>query len=292
MLLCEREHNLARDDGCYYGSTIASDESTPNSNKYCALRFQVTYCYSLVFEKVERWESPEFEAQYPFRRLRHLTDIVNVHLKTGAETLKVIERQVARLGVYRYDLIGGTGDGGGENEGCAGVHSLLEQASNSYVRRRCFGHLPWRVADAGIRAMPHGELTEAINVYLRDGVTWIRLGAIACQSPQDGGLGLMRHESREYYAIFGASPPVMIEDRPECTAQFLKWLCPKQRVLLQCIQVDLQQRNLKIKQAARALETLADRKQCVLRHIDAVLVHKGLYLFHATQKMPYIVEAM
>jgi len=246
--------------------------------------------YALFFPPASTWEDPAYDNEYPFTRHRHLCDITNAHIKTGSETLKIIEKQLAAAGAYRYDIVGGTGDGGGENEGVAGVHSLMETVSPTYVRRRCLGHIPWRVADAGIRSMPHGTRTEDINVYLRDGVTWARLGAIACQSQITGGLDLMRFGSEEYRDTFASAPPRMIEDRPECTAVFLEWLIPKQAVLAKCIALDLEQRNLRIPQAPRALETLQNRMECILRCVDLVLVRKSLYLFYRTQTQPYIAQ--
>ena len=168
-----------------------------------------------------------------------------------------------------------------------GVHALLESARPDYVRKRCLQHLPWRVADAGTRAMPHFKATEAANVYLRDGVTWRRLGAIAVQSVAQGGLGLFRDGSREYKKIFGTSPPRLIDQRPECTVDFIAWLLPKQSVLAQCAAVDLQQRDLNFPQVALALQTLSNRKECVLRHLDAILLKKSLYFAFLNNRTIY-----
>jgi len=53
------------------------------------------------------------------------------------------------------------GDGGGENEGIVhGMHAQLEADVPGYVRRRCLGHLAWRVTDAvitGISRLQPGE---------------------------------------------------------------------------------------------------------------------------------------
>ncbi len=38
----------------------------------------------------------------------------------------VLERQLRRVGLTPADVVSGTGDGGGENEGISGVHSLFE----------------------------------------------------------------------------------------------------------------------------------------------------------------------
>ena len=69
------------------------------------------------------------------------------------------------------------GDGGGENEGTQGVHGLFEQDHADYVRRRCLPHISWRVSAAYLDAS--GDMyksLESLNTYLRDGVTWKRLG--------------------------------------------------------------------------------------------------------------------
>ena len=86
-------------------------------------------------------------------------DIVHCPGKKGEDVLRVVDKQITNIGLVRHDAVGGVGDGGGENEGAAGVHRLLEIEVPSYVRRRCFGHLPWRVADAGIDEM--GDLDVA-----------------------------------------------------------------------------------------------------------------------------------
>ena len=76
-----------------------------------------------------------------------------------------------------------------------------------------------------------GKDINSCNVYLRDGVTWSRLKLIASQAPAVGGLGLMTYGSTQYHQFFSSAPPAMIDERPECTALFLKWLLPRQRQL-------------------------------------------------------------
>ena len=68
---------------------------------------------------------------YPMRVERHLCDIMHVDGKTGVITLKVIEQQLATKGCFRPDMCSGVGDGGGENEGYTGVHSLLRADNHS-----------------------------------------------------------------------------------------------------------------------------------------------------------------
>jgi hypothetical protein len=279
----------AREDGRFFGASFASDESPPNSNRYTGLRFQVTYVYSLIFKPRKSWDDPAYSQDYPFERLRDLCDIVHVPLKTGSETLKVIERQAATKGIYRCDLVSGTGDGGGENEGVTGVHSLMEHTAGDYVRRRCFGHLPWRVADAGIREIAHSKNTESISTHLRDGITWTRLGAIACQAPATGGLGLFPFASVAYRDVFNVAPPRVIEERPETLSLFLRWLLPRQLTIAACVAHDMRQRDLKQQFSVLARDALANRDENVLRRVDFVMIEKALFLFYRTKANPFIV---
>ena len=207
---------------------------------------------------------------------------MNVPVKTGACTFEIIERQLGRVGLTSLDLVSGTGDGGGENEGTCGIHALIEICTPSYVRRRCFAHLPWRVANAGLQEIPHQAATEAICTYLRDGVTWTRLHAIATQMRNFG--------VRAMEEFFRTSPPALIEDRPECVVVFLAWLLPRHERLAELAQIDMQQRDLKFAAAATALASLQNRSHVLRRHVDAVMLHKTLYLWYANQKTPWLVE--
>ena len=70
-------------------------------------------------------------------------------------------------------------------KGTGGIHSMLEQANPTYVRRRCLAHLSWRVATAGLDAM--GECAKdviAINTYIRDGTTWYTTKPLALPIPK------------------------------------------------------------------------------------------------------------
>ena len=108
----------ARAEGSFHGCGFTSDESTPNSSKFSGLRFQVTFCHTLLFLPVEQWAESRGP---PIRRQDRACDLAHVAVKTGAETLRIIEKQIGRLGLTRFDLKSGTGDGGGENEGASGV---------------------------------------------------------------------------------------------------------------------------------------------------------------------------
>ena len=104
---------------------------------------------------------------------RYLCDIVHAPGKTGSDLITYLDKQWDRLGINRFECVNGVGDGGGENEGFNGLHNLLETTRGDYVRRRCFGHLPWRVADACLDAQG-SDYTKVkhIMTYLRDGTTW------------------------------------------------------------------------------------------------------------------------
>ena len=197
------------------------------------------------------------------------------------------------MGLNRYECACGVGDGGGENEGTAGIHALLEGEGCGYVRRRCFGHLPWRVADAGLDAMGarHKKL-QAICSHLRDGTTWTRLKAVAVQPREHGGLGMMTHTTSEYLDLFRESPPNILDERPETTALFLEWLVPRQQQVSALVVADQNLRRLISKHALLAVESLSSTEDCVYRHIDRIMLQKGLYLFHRIKGKPYIAATV
>ena len=60
----------------------------------------------LFFEPIETWESSTYDDRHPFQRFVKMCDIMNVHLKTGSETLKVIEKQLEGIGIFRLDNCG------------------------------------------------------------------------------------------------------------------------------------------------------------------------------------------
>ena len=276
-----------RDAGHLHGFAFSSDESPPSANRFCGLRFQITYAYLPIFKDINTWEL--YADRFPMDLERHLTDIVHCPSKLGNEVLKVMEKQWATLGLTRWDAHGGTGDRGGENMGYTGIHSIMEESNESYVGKICLAHLSWRVCDAGIRVM-HSKKVEAIETYVRDGITWSRLKTIATASLEHGGLALFAEASEESVNFFSRAPPKILEDRPETNAEFLEWLVPRQDVLAKLVAHDLSRRNLTMPQAQQALASLTDRMECVLRHIDLVLIKKGLYLFYLSKSCHTVID--
>jgi hypothetical protein len=287
--LMKQRINRGREDGRYHGSGFASDESPPNCNKYVGLRFQVTWLYNLWFAQPSTWDTPCYDDAYPFQREKVLCDIVNAPGKTGTDTLKIIEGQVARKGVYRDDLVAGVGDGGGENEGLVGVHGLLTAANPSYAKHRCMPHFSWRTFWAGTALMmPHLPKSNKMNSYLHRGTTWTRLASIAVQPPASRGLGMFAENSKEYKEFFSKAPPKLIDGRPEAHYEFIVWLLKRQGRLKLMVECDLATRTLDSDEGIVALETLTDRTDCIYRFIDAVLMHKAMFLFYWTKGKQYL----
>ena len=269
----------------FFGAAFVTDESPPSGNRYTGLRFQITWLYVPFFKDVAMWEAPEFDDKYPMVVKKLLCDVMNVTQKTGRATFDIIRRQIDRLGLSEYDMVNGVGDGGGENEGTQGVHALFEEADPLYVRRRCAPHFAWRTFDAGTRAMgAQYKKGLALNNYLRDGVTWARLKAIAVQSREEEGLDLMDEGGHQFAFVFRNSPPRLIDERPQATLDFFKWLLPREHVLKLLISQDMRLRNLGGADAVTALETVNASKDAALRRIDTVLMHKSMYMFYFVKK--------
>ena len=142
----------------------------------------------------------------PVTKSTCLADITHCPGKKGVDVSRIIERQLARLGLNAYDVVSGTGDGGGENEGHQGVHAYFENLNPGYVRRRCLPHISWRTCDVAIKAS--GLKYRALAAYLVEGITWTRLRELATRTVPDGGLGLFKDGSKQCKNIFGVSAPV------------------------------------------------------------------------------------
>ena len=276
----------------FFGCALASDESPPESNRYTGLRFQITWLYVPFFPPHVTWENTAYDNDYPIHVKKFCCDIMNADSKTGRATFSIICRQLARFGLSEYDVVAGVGDGGGENEGTQGVHSQFEELEPSYVRRRCAPHFAWRTFDAGAQAM--GEVykrTIALNSYLRDGVTWSRLAAIAVQDPEENGLGLFIEGSQAFADVFSSSPPRLIDERPQATLDFYRWLVKREPVLRRLISHDMRLRGLGGSDAQQALATITSNEDWARRRVDVVLFQKAMYMFLLMKKHCHTVAA-
>jgi hypothetical protein len=260
----------------FFGASFASDESPPAGSRFSGYRFQVTYLYVPWVADPSTWDRCD---RPPIKVEPYLLDVCHCPGKDGSTVMGVITKQLSRVGLSILDIASGCGDGGGENEGVQGVHRTLELAQPSYIRRRCLGHISWRVADAGIDFM--GTLSKdvlALNTYLHEGITWRRLQSIATQPLAAGGLALMRESSETFKSMFGVAPGSILDGRPETESHFLLWLIPRESTLVKCIERDLDDRSL-ADTAKTGLRTLQDPLGKVRRAISAELLERALYLF-------------
>ena len=214
-------------------------------------------------------------------RTSYLCDVINCVGKTGDAVLDVLQQQWATVGCYKDDCVAGCGDGGGENEGYNGIHAQLERNRADYVRRRCLGHLPWRVADQGLVAMGAvHDATQAISAYLHDGPTWNRLKAIAVHSVASGGLALFAEGSRAYHDVFSQAPPRSLAERPDTTVALLKWLTARQDVLMKVVKRDSETRTLSGKQNILARDSLTLNADWAYRRVAYVMLKKALFVYY------------
>ena len=87
----------------------------------------------------------------------HMADLLHCLGKDGTTVMGVLDKQWSSVGQSRYDVPNVVGDGGGENEGQAGIHSTMEADVHGYVRRRCLGHMGWRTGDAVLDECPNSN---------------------------------------------------------------------------------------------------------------------------------------
>ena len=239
----------------------------------------MTHVYIVYVKPEAEWDSEEFLENCPVQVDRFLCDLMHCPGKTGVDVFGIVQRQFNAKGLYLHECMSGVGDGGGENEGSAGIHSIIETENASYVRRRCFGHFPWRVADQGLLAM--GETmtsTNSLCVYLREGITWTRLKAVATQPLEHGGLNIMAEGDAEYVRFFSRAPPNILEDRPETASEFLKWL----------VAHDVDQRSLRSPSSRTAVETLGQRDDFLKRRLCQVVIEKGLFMYYYCKEHTHI----
>lgn len=265
-------HRLA---GSFVGACISTDESPPSQPRFSGLRFQVTFLYLGFLEPIQDWEQ---SATPPISSRKVLCDICHAPGKKGEDLLHVLDKQLRKFGISRADLVSGTGDGGGENEGRSGLHAALESANPLYVRRRCIPHLSWRTSDAAILASKTstGDY-QGLAAYLCDGVTWRRLRTLATSSKASGGLDLFRDGSPECFRVFHKAPSTIIDTRPQSDMNFLQFLRGKENDLWQLCELDLRQRKLSGK-TQKAVQEMRDSRIMMCRGILAEVLHRCLFL--------------
>ena len=203
--------------------------------------------------------------------------------KKGVDVCRVIEKQLARVGMNCFDVVAGTGDGGGENEGHQGVHAHFENLSPGYVRRRCIPHISWQTCDLAIKVS--GLDYKALCAYLCEGVVWTRLREIATKDLALGGLGLFRDTSQQCKDLFGKSPSAIMVTRPDTDLKFLKLLAGKEHLFHQLAVRDLEQRSLGAETRAAVLN-LGDVKSRIARRILPEILEKCMFLLYFNQKHP------
>ena len=128
---CTSERLLSlREEGRFAGVALVSDESPPSQPRLRGLRFQITVFYWGTFKDLSQWETSE---DPPIQVITSVADIMHCPGKKGVDVSRIIEKQLARLGLSCFDVTAGTGDGGGENEGRQGVHAYFDgDASHTF----------------------------------------------------------------------------------------------------------------------------------------------------------------
>ena len=272
-----------REAGMFAGAVIATDESPPGQPRFAGLRFQITMVYIGVYQPIEEWEA---SADPPISSKILVADIVHCSSKRGEEVVGVLDKHICCFGLSRADVVGGVGDGGGENEGKSGVHASFEKENPSYVRRRCLPHLAWRVADAAINASDNeGVSIKTLAAHVADGVTWQRLRSIATKSKDDGGLGLFKDGSQKCHDVFHCHPSATIDTRPQSHLKFLNLLRGNEHVLFQCATEDLKQREL-VASTQQAVRDLGNVLKRIKRSILGEVLERCMFLMYHNSKHP------
>ena len=274
-----------REAGTFAGVAMATDESPPSQPRFRGLRFQITVLYLGTFLPVEDWGGATTP---PIQKRTCLGDLMHCPGKKGADVSRCLEKQLSRLGLNSYDVVAGTGDGGGENEGHQGVHSYFESLGTGYVRRRCIPHISWRTCDLAIKVS--GLDLKGICTYLCEGITWSRLRELATTSREAGGLGLFTNSSQTCKDIFGKSPATIVVSRPDTDLNFLKFLQGKEHILHRLAEKDLEKRSLNADTRAAVL-TLGNIKARIHRRVLQEILERCMFLLYYNQKHPYVATS-
>ena len=272
----------AREAGSFAGVAVATDESPPSQPRFRGLRFQVTVFYFGTYKALREWSSCDAP---PILKSTCLADIMHCPGKKGVDVSRIIEKQLGRLGLNCFDVVSGTGDGGGENEGHQGVHAYFENLNPGYVRRRCLPHIAWRTCDQAIEAS--ALRYRRLAAYLVEGITWQRLRELATRSVRDGGLNLFKDGSEACKAFFGKSPSAIVDGRPETDLQFLRFLEGKEHNLLRLATKDLEQRDLE-KGSRDAILSLAGIEGRIQRRILQEVLERCQFLYYWSGKHPSV----
>ena len=276
-----------REAGAFAGVAVATDETPPSQARFRGLRFQISVMYIGNILHVSSWE---MSASPPISSTCMLADIMHCPTKKGADVSRILEKQLARVGLNCYDVVTCTGDGGGENEGSSGVHAHFENLCPGYVRRRCLPHIAWRTCDMAIRTS--GLDYRALCVYLTDGITWSRLREIATRDPRDGGLQLFQDGSAACHRLFRASPGAIIKTRPETDLTFLQFLRGKEHLLHKLATKDLDRRTSLGVEAVRAIANLGDIKQRIYRAVLGDILERCMFLKYWNSNHDKVASAM
>ena len=274
------------DDPEGFAIAIASDESPPSQVRFGGYRFQITMVYTPLWRPEETWEASE---DAPLDAAPLLLDICHCPGKDCPSVMRVIEKQLSRVGLSKYDICSGAGDGGGENEGQSGIHASLEADNPHYVRRRCLGHIAWRLADALLAEVTDYKLITRLCEYLCEGSTWTRLQGLATTPVLEGGLGLFPELSRTHAAVFGTTPGSIVPGRPESALEFLKFLRGKEHVLAPVCRRDVDDRHVADK-TLDAVALLGDVRGRAGRSVVAELLHRALFLHRWVNVHPHIAR--
>ena len=92
---------------------LATDESPPSQSRFGGYRFQVTVLYVPVWEPEDLWDTC---AHPPLGAESIMLDICHCPGKDGKTVMSVLDKQMDRAGISRFDVVSVTGDGGGETK--------------------------------------------------------------------------------------------------------------------------------------------------------------------------------